>query len=101
MPTFIPVPSTSIELAVGAASAQIPGLSMVPAAFGPFYILTTDCNLYWAQGANPTATVGAGSALLPAGQSVAVDANNGAKIAVIGDGAATGTCSVSRAKVLR
>ena len=101
MPTFIPVPSTSIEQAVGAGSTQIPGLVMTTGPFGPFWILTTDCNLYYAQGANPTATVGAASMLLPAGQSVTIDGNNGAKLAVIGDGAATGTCSVSRAKVLR
>lgn len=100
MPTFLPIASTSIKTTVTTSSTPVAGLAMVAQQIGPFWILTTDAAIYWAQGTTPTATVGNGSNLLPAGQSVAIDANNGANLALI---APTGTAnaSVARAKVYR
>lgn len=100
MPTFLPVASTSIRTAVTVTSAVVAGLTMVAQQIGPFWILTTDAAIYWAQGATPVATTGNGSSLLPAGQSVAIDGGNGASIAVITP-IGTANCSISRAKVFR
>lgn len=100
MPTFLPIASTSIKTAVTTSSTPVAGLTMTAAQIGPFWILTTDATIYWAQGTTPTATVGNGSNLLPAGQSVTIDGANGPNIALI---APTGTAnaSVARAKVFR
>lgn len=100
MPTFLPVPSTSIKTAVTTSSTPVAVLVMTAQQIGPFWILTTDAAIYWAQGTTPTATVGNGSQLLPAGQSVVIDGNNGPNLAVITP-TGTANCSVARAKVFR
>lgn len=83
-----PVPSSSAFLAVGAASAQFD----LELAADAFYVLVADVPLWIAQGANPTASAGAGSMRWPANVPLQVAGACGAKVAAIrasGDGAAS------------
>ena len=100
MPTFLPIASTSIKTAVTTSSTPVAGLTMTAAQIGPFWVLTTDAAIYWAQGTTPTATAGNGSNLLPAGQSVTIDGGNGPNLALITP-TGTANASVARAKVYR
>lgn len=90
-------PPSSTTIAVGAASAQF-ATSMNPGELWGF-ASTTACAI--AQGANPTASAGAGSGsvALPAGQLVVIDGTAGAKLAVIQQ-AAGGFASLFRLRSL-
>lgn len=83
-----PVPSSSAFLAVGAASAEF-DLELEP---GAFYVYTATVDTWIAQGAEPTASAGAGSMFVPAGVQVTIAGACGAALAAIrasGDGAAS------------
>jgi hypothetical protein len=64
---------------------------------GAFYVFTTSTNAWIAQGSSPTANVGDGSTLVPAGTVVYLCGDNGATLSVIRD-TADGACSLSPAK---
>ncbi len=74
-----PLPSTSIVVAVGAASVQFSATLGAGELWG--FQSTTAC--YIAQGANPTAAAANGSVAVAAGQLVLLDVSQGAKVAVI------------------
>jgi hypothetical protein len=80
----------ALEQAVSGTSAAFGAM-----AVNEIWRLTATTNLWWSQGATPTATAGAGSAYLAAGQVVLVNGNNGAQVAVIEDTAA-GKASLCR-----
>jgi hypothetical protein len=50
------------------------------------YRLTSNVDLWWAQGSSPTASAGAGSAFLAAGDGALIEGRLGARVAVISDG---------------
>jgi hypothetical protein len=83
---------TSQVITVGAASAQ--ATNAFAATTQDIRIATTG-NCWVNIATNPTATAGVGSFYLPATQIEYVHVNPGQKIAVIQDGASTGTFSVS------
>ena len=85
---MIPIPASSVYLAVGAASAQF-DLELDPKSS---YVLISDVPIWLAQGANPTASAGAGSMRWPANVPLQIAGLVGAKVAAIraaGDGNAS------------
>lgn len=77
---IIPTPSSAF-LTVSGSSQQF--ATTLVAADEQYFVLSTATDLYFLQGANPTATAGANSTFLAAGQSCLVDGRQGAKLAVI------------------
>jgi hypothetical protein len=78
------------EVAAGAGSLQFATLAMdITGSRGQhLYRYCANVATWIAQGANPTATAGAGSMYVPAGSPVLLDGFDGAKLAVIEDGSA-------------
>lgn len=95
--SFLSVNSATADSAViGAASVQFTTINAMAA--GQFFELVANADCWYSQGANPTATAGAGSIFLPARKSVIIDGALGAKIALIQDGASAGKASLARIK---
>lgn len=78
-----PIPSTSLEKAVGATS--VPFLAAMVA--GQFYMFVSSTNCWIAQGATgtTTASAGAGSMFVPANTIVLLNGHVGVECAVIED----------------
>lgn len=91
-----PDTSSSTQVAVGAASVQFSSTL----ASGQVWLFVSNANCWIAQGANPTASAGAGSMYVPANVVISIWGNGGAKVAVIQDGASTGKASLTRTNVL-
>lgn len=85
------------KVAVGAASAQFPNI--VAMAVGETYLLSTDCNLCFQQGANPTAVDAATCGYLHAGQQLLIKGDFGVKLAVIGHASATGFAFLTKVQL--
>ena len=88
-----PDTSSSIEKAVGATSVKF-GASMGASADVWMFVSTVDC--WIAQGANPTASAGAGSMFVPAKVIIQITGRAGADLAVVEDSTA-GKASLTRA----
>lgn len=86
------------SVAVGAASAQF--TNIVAMAAGEIYVLVANVDLWYKQGANPTASAAAGSVFLPARATAVIDGSQGVKLAVIQDSTG-GKASLCRARVVR
>lgn len=84
------------EVAVGASSAQF--ANIVAMAAGSYYILVATTDLWFKQGANPTASAAAGSCFLPKGVQACISGANGIKLAVIED-SATGKASLCQVQL--
>jgi hypothetical protein len=93
---IIPVISSSDALAVGAASGQFATINAMAA--GEFYLYSCNQNSYIAQGANPTATNGAGSMYVPANTVIPISGALGARLAAIRD-AVSGVATLTRVQV--
>ncbi|MGN6103652.1 MAG: hypothetical protein ACTHU0_00980 [Kofleriaceae bacterium] len=90
-----PVATTSVAADVTTASTQFTSTLVVDETW--LFVSSTDS--WIAQGANPTATAGAGSMFVPARVGVLVEGLNGAKLAVIRD-SADGKASLTRCQVV-
>lgn len=88
-------PTTALEVAVTGTSTRF-GATMDSHSA---YVFSTTTDTWIAQGATPTATVGAGSSLVPAGTMILIDGVCGADLAVLQDSAA-GRASLTRARRL-
>lgn len=89
---MIPILDTAsaLEAVVGSSSAQFGAM-----AAHEIWMLEADTDLFYSQGANPTATAGAGSSFLAKGQQALLDGSFGAKVAVLQDSVA-GKATLSR-----
>jgi hypothetical protein len=78
----------------GGLNVTVSGSSAQSAAIQARAVLISpDTNIWLTMGANPTATVGAGSVFIPAGALVTLNIQPGQKIAVI-QATAGGNCSI-------
>lgn len=88
-----PDTSSAVELAVGVASAQFTGLTLL---INNWYQLSTNTGLWFAVGANPTASAGNGSVYLGPNQTALIySLAGGEKVAIIEDTTA-GKASLAR-----
>lgn len=82
---------------IGAASVQFANINAM--APGQFFVLVASGDLWFLQSANPTASAAAGSCFLPAKTPAIISGANGARIAIIQDGASTGKASLTRVQI--
>lgn len=92
--TYVAISGASDFVTVGAASAQFAGIGAALAA-GQIWRLSASTDLYYAQGANPTATAGAGSEFVAKGVQVYLDGGQGVKLAVL-QASVAGTATLTR-----
>lgn len=81
MSIMVPYLSGSVEVAVGASTGQF----SVSMADPQIWMFVANVDAWIAQGANPTASAGAGSMFVPARTPVYILGSAGAKLAVIED----------------
>lgn len=91
MLTLAPDLTASLYSTVTAAS-QVIAPTLVR---GKKYLYTCDIGSWVKQGANPTATAGAGSMYVPAGYPLMVLGTRGLKLAVLRNGAVDGNASLT------
>jgi hypothetical protein len=87
MAIIIPIPSASVEAAVGSSSTTF-ALTLDGTSYPQgvaLYEFVANVDSWICQGASPTASAGAGSMFVPANVPVIIDGVNGAALAVIQD----------------
>lgn len=89
--------ATSDRKTVTAASQQFD----TTMAAGEHYVMTSTVSCYIAQAANPTAAPSDGSTIIFAGQSVLIDGQVGAKLAIIRIGSSDGEATLTRAAFIK
>lgn len=88
---------TSIEVVTTLTTSVPINIPMIP---NRWYELTVSTDTWYSQGANPTASVGSGSVLLPAGGKVLLNGGKGAKVALFTPTTA-GTACLAQAEMIR
>jgi hypothetical protein len=92
--TLSAIPTLSVEMAVGAGSTTFGAMAITKPLGIELWQFISNTACWISQGATPTATTGAGSMFVAAGQAVLLDGHNGAVVAAIQD-AAGGKCTLT------
>lgn len=93
-----PVPTTSSDRKTVTVASQQFDTTL---ASGEFFVMTSTVSCYIAQGANPTASAADGSTIISAGQSVLIEGDLGAKLAIIRIGSSDGEATLTRVKFVK
>ena len=101
MSVLVPITGAAIESAVTGTAATLTSSIVVGQPGQYLYEFSANVACWLAQGgAGTTASAGAGSMWIPAGQVVTIDSVNGSHVSVISDGT-SGKCSLAPAMVPR